>query len=316
MTPNTLFNSAGRLRSGLRFLAFAAAFIVAYLFFGSVTQTGLNFMRAAFGLRDGRIGLIAHGLVILGCALLVGWGCNRLFEGLPFRALGCAFHKGWLRDLALGTLFGGLSLTLAALVCTVAGSYTFTFTPAVSPAGPIVRTIVSSFVIFMIGAAYEEAVFRGYPLQTLLRSWPWWLAIIPTSLLFAAVHLDNPNVIAGFTFFNTVLAGFWLAVAYLRTRSLWLPFGLHFGWNYAMGSILGLPVSGITSISPAPLLRAADTGPTWLTGGHYGIEGGVACTVALIASTVFLMRTRLLRADEELKRMTDDENPTTPSDRS
>jgi hypothetical protein len=128
-------------------------------------------------------------------------------------------------------------------------------------------------------------------------------------VLFAAVHLDNPNVAWGFTFVNTTLAGFWLAVAYLRTRSLWFPLGLHWAWNWAMGALLGLPVSGITSLTRAPLFRATDAGPAWLTGGAYGIEGGAACTVALIISTIFIWKTRLLRADEELKKFTDGEVP-------
>lgn len=310
MTPSILFNKAGRLRAGWRFLAFAfAALFLAFFVIGPAVFFVLGVVRHVTGVRDGRMGLIAQSLVFLAVALAVGWACNRFLEGLPARALGAAPRKGWLRDLGAGALVGALSITLAAALCTAAGSYTFTFTPASSPVGPVARTLVSSFVLYMLGAAWEEAAFRGYPLQTLVRAWPTRLAVLPTSLLFAAIHLDNPNAVTGFTFLNTALAGVWLAVAYLRTRTLWLPLGLHFGWNFAMGSILGLPVSGITSISPSPVLRAADTGPTWLTGGHYGVEGGVACTVALAASTVYLLRTRWLSADPELKRMTDGEHP-------
>ena len=62
-------------------------------------------------------------------------------------------------------------------------------------------------------------LFRGYPLQTLTRANLAWLGVLLTSVPFAAVHLRNPNVVPGFTFINTALAGLWLAVAYLRTRS-------------------------------------------------------------------------------------------------
>jgi membrane protease YdiL (CAAX protease family) len=147
-------------------------------------------------------------------------------------------------------------------------------------------------------------------LQTLMRSLPFAIALIPSTALFASAHLFNPNVrLPAFTFVNTALAGIWLAIAYWRTRSLWLPLGLHWSWNWAMGSVLGLPVSGITALTRAPLVRAADAGPAWLTGGDYGIEGGAACTVALVAATVFIWRTKLLRADPELKRFTDGEMP-------
>ncbi len=106
-----------------------------------------------------------------------------------------------------------------------------------------------------------------------------------------------------------MLAGVWLGVAYWRTRSLWFPLGLHFGWNWVQGALLGSPVSGIKSITPDPLLRFADAGPAWIGGGDYGIEGGAACTLALVVTTLFLWRMRLLKADPELKQFTDRENP-------
>ena len=64
----------------------------------------------------------------------------------------------------------------------------------------VAQTLASSALVFAVAAAMEEALFRGYPLQTLLRSWPAWLALLPSSLYFAYVHLDNPNVASGFTF--------------------------------------------------------------------------------------------------------------------
>jgi hypothetical protein len=118
-------------------------------------------------------------------------------------------------------------------------------------------------------------------------------------------------VAAGFTFLNTALAGVWLAAAYLRTRSLWFPLGVHWAWNWAMASLLGLPVSGITDLAPHSLLHGTDLGPAWLTGGTYGPEGGAACTIALIVSMLFVWRTRLVSATPELLELTSHENPVT-----
>ena len=131
-----------------------------------------------------------------------------------------------------------------------------------------------------------------------------------TSVPFGLVHLKNPNVVPGVTFANTALAGVWLAAAYLRTRSLWLPLGVHWSWNWALGWFFGLPISGIDLVSH-PLLQAEESGPKWLTGGSYGIEGGVACTISLIVFTIFLWRTSLVSATPELLKMTSEENPVT-----
>jgi uncharacterized protein len=116
-----------------------------------------------------------------------------------------------------------------------------------------------------------------------------------------------------FTFMNTALAGLWLALAYWRTRSLWLPFGLHWGWNWTMGGVLGSPISGIREITPEPLLRFEDAGPAWIGGGEYGFEGGAACTLVLLAITLFIWRTPLLKSTPELQLYTDGENPNPPS---
>jgi hypothetical protein len=88
--------------------------------------------------------------------------------------------------------------------------------------------------------------------------------------------------------------------------------GVHWGWNLALGSIFGLPISGVRFFSN-PILRGHDNGPAWLTGGTYGIEGGVACTVTLIVFTLLIWRTRLVAPDPELLKMTSEENPATPA---
>lgn len=306
---HVIFNRFGRLRSGWRFIIFACVFIVLSMGASKVYVTAVRLAPQLLEVLRGRAGFVPPSLITLVAATLVGWACLRLLEGLPPRALGWAFHRRWPRDLALGLLVGGVFVCVAVLPGVLAGGTRFTFSG--EGVALVADTLLVSLVIFLVSAASEEALFRGYPLQTVLRSLPAWVALVVPALLFAAVHLDNPNVVRGYTFLNTVLAGVWLTVAYIRTRSLWFPLGVHMGWNWTMGALLGIPVSGITQLTPAPLLRAVDTGPTWLTGGHYGVEGGLACTLALLLSTLFIWRTRLISADEELKRMTDHENPVT-----
>lgn len=328
-------DARGRLRSGWRLAVFVVAFLVVGFQLLLLFRLALSFALAgttaeADRLLDTAAGYIVQSVVMLVAAILVGWACGHwldklrldelrldelrtdgvrpddvrtdgLRHGSPaWRALGWTRHRGWLRDLLLGSCLGAASLILATLLASATGGLRFTLAPAADLA-PVARTLCVSAFIFILAAAAEEAAFRGYPLQTLLRSLPAWAAVVPSSLLFASIHLLNPNVVRGFTFVNTVLAGIWLAVAYLRTRSLWFALGLHWSWNWTMGALLGLPVSGITQVAPAPLLRAADLGPAWLTGGHYGLEGGLACTLALVISTLFVARTRLVEEGHKEK---------------
>lgn len=291
-------DAKGHLRSGWRLVIFAIAFLVSV----QLLQVFLLFilsraLRLSIPEINGSLWSIAagHGSILLS-ALLVGWACGALLEELPFRALGCSPHRGWLMNLAIGSGIGAASLLLAAIIAALARGIHFRFDPA--GAGAIGRTLGVSIFVFLFAAAAEELLFRGYPLQTLTRARLAWVGVFLTSVPFATVHLRNPNAVPIFTFVNTAIAGVWLAVAYLRTRSLWLPLGLHWSWNWAQASLLGLPVSGIERITPAPLLKAFNVGPNWLTGGAYGIEGGAACTLALIISTLVIWRLNLFsRAD-------------------
>ncbi len=303
-------NSAGRLRSGWRVLIFILVYIALLFLLSTAVRVGY-----AVGLRiaPGRsLGAFTADfifrLILLASALLAGYLCNRWLEGLPWRALGLTLHARWWRDLIVGSLIGVASLALATAIAAAAGGLRFTASPRTMLL-PVVQTLVVSALLFIFAALAEETLFRGYPLQTLTRARLAWLAILLTSLPFAAVHLRNPNVVKGFTFINTALAGVWLAVAYLRTRSLWLPLGVHWAWNWALGSLFGLPVSGITTIAPNPLLHGTDIGPAWLTGGSYGIEGGLACTIALVVSTIFIWRMRFVDATPEMRELTAKENP-------
>jgi membrane protease YdiL (CAAX protease family) len=303
-------NRAGRLRCGWRLCIFALLLYFGFkLTFALVETVFILVLGSSAGrVLSGNWGFVLQGFILLVPATLIGWACGKFLEDLPPRALGWGFTRGWLKDLLLGSALGAASLLLATMIAALFGGLKFTLNAPLM-FETVGRTLLTSLPIFILAAAGEEAIFRGYPLQTMARSGLAWVAIIITSFIFSWGHLDNPNVVPGFTFANTAIAGVWLAVAYLRTRNLWFPLGIHWAWNWTMGAVLGLPVSGIEKLTPEPLLRAVDLGPAWLTGGSYGIEGGAACTIALLASTIFIWRTRLISPTEEMLRLTNEENP-------
>jgi membrane protease YdiL (CAAX protease family) len=161
-----------------------------------------------------------------------------------------------------------------------------------------VAALAQALAFFAVAAAAEEAAFRGYPFQALVQGIGAWPAAVLTSALFAWAHADNPEVTA-VAVANIFLAGVMLAVAYLKTRSLWFATGVHVGWNWAMQSLLGFPVSGLNEFD-TPLYDVRELGPDVVTGGPFGPEAGVAATLAILAGTVWMWRTRRLRESERM----------------
>jgi hypothetical protein len=95
----------------------------------------------------------------------------------------------------------------------------------------IIRSLALSAGVFLIAGAFEEALFRGYVFQTFTRAGLGWFALVITSCFFGVVHLMNPNA-GTISTINTMLAGLWLGVVYLKTRDLWFPLGVHMAWNW------------------------------------------------------------------------------------
>lgn len=317
MTAQQLFlNEHGRLRTGLRVLIFVFVYVAVLILFGIMARvTYALAIRISPGLAPGRFATDAvFRSLLLTAALISGFICTRLLDGMPLRALGLWFHKHWLRDFVVGSIIGVLSLALGALIATIAGGLQFSVSGR-ELIFQVIQTLVLSAILFIIAALAEEALLRGYPLQTMTRAGLFGLGAVITSVAFAALHIGNPNFTLGIAVLNLVIAGIWFAVAYWRTRSLWFPLGIHWAWNWALGSVFGLPVSGITEIAPNPLLRGVDLGPAWLTGGGYGVEGGIAGTVVLIVSTIFVWRTGWVDASEEMLLLTSTERAVAPKAR-
>jgi membrane protease YdiL (CAAX protease family) len=300
-----LYNQFGRVRSGWRALIFLLAFIFVSETFGAIIRGILSGSPIGYN-NDGLSGFVVPNFILLTISIFIGWLCGKFLEDLPFRALGFWFTKNWLKDFLFGLTLGTFSIYLAVFIAIIFGGMTLQPNHS-SGSSAILLTLSVSLAVFTLGAAAEEALFRGYILQTFARAKLAWIAVALTSLFFASGHSGNPNA-NYISILNTALAGVWFSIAYLKTRNLWMVFGLHLMWNWVQGAILGIPVSGIKELTTAPLYQVTNFGSTFLTGGDYGVEGGIACTIALIVSGILIWFLPILKPTEEMLALTSEEN--------
>lgn len=272
------------LRSGWRVAFFLCLFVFLYLFLGAIAFFAFP---SLFRPSEGSVPLklLVNASAMFIAALAAGWIAAKFLERLSLNSLGLALKGRWPLNLALGTLIGGMTVSLAAgLAWLLAGTE---FVWSNFSTDQIIRSLAISGIIFLIAATAEELVFRGYIFQTLVRADQTAIAILLTSILFAMVHQGNPGAnILGWA--NTFLAGIWFGVAYLKTKELWFVSGMHFAWNWLQGSLYGIEVSGLTDIAPHPILKEIESGPAWIGGGNYGLEGGIVTTFAIILSTAVI----------------------------
>jgi hypothetical protein len=147
----------------------------------------------------------------------------------------------------------------------------------------IARMLLSLLTFLMVGWN-EELLSRGYQLQNLISGLNIPLAVLISSALFGSLHLSNPNA-NWESAVGVSLAGIFLAYGYLRTRQLWLPIGLHIGWNFFEGVVFGFPVSGIESYR---LIRTTVNGPALWTGGRFGPEAGLVLIPGLLIGVLLV----------------------------
>ena len=236
---------------------------------GALLLVILSFFPASLSLLENVVVLAAA----LGATLIM----TRFVNRKPVAAVGIGLHHVTFRDLGAGSLLGFLMMTGIFLIEYAVG-YIVPEGRGLS-AGDAAGVAAGGLLWFASGAFGEELLFRGYAFQTLVQG----VTVLPATLLmaiiFAAAHVQNPHMTVLSTI-NVVLAGVLFAIAYIKTRSLWLPFGIHWSWNFCQTTLYGLPTSGIAGTSRA-LVVSEPNGPVWITGGSFGPEGGILATVAL-----------------------------------
>ncbi|KQC00657.1 CPBP family intramembrane glutamic endopeptidase [Pedobacter sp. Hv1] len=256
-----------------RLILFVVFIFLCILPFGLIAQ--LNF----FSLPKDFVGTdmiyeVGMVLAVLGALLMT----FKTFPTLDFRSVFLAkenMASGFLK----GSLIGILLIGLCGVALWLSGNVVFAV-------GKISLILFFAYLLyFVIVGLFEELMFRTLPLFVFAERYPIILAIVLNGLLFGAVHMANP----GFTWLamlNITLAGILFAVYTLQKRNLSWAVGIHFGWNFAQGILLGYKVSGTDTPG---VLVAKPIGNTYLSGGVFGIEGSVVCTAVLAILIVYLM---------------------------
>ena len=147
----------------------------------------------------------------------------------------------------------------------------------------LANTLLVLVLFIMVGWS-EELLFRGYHLQTLGSGLNLSWGVILSSGIFGVMHILNPGAtwVSNLGIFT---AGLFLAFGYLCTKQLWLPIGLHIGWNFFEGVVFGFPVSGLDTFR---LIENTITGPQVWTGGAFGPEAGLIILPALFFGMVLV----------------------------
>jgi membrane protease YdiL (CAAX protease family) len=217
--------------------------------------------------------------------LTVTWFMAHFIDHRPFMTLGF-FPDHMIRDLLLGLSLGAGWLALSVAVLWLARCV------QVRPEG-----VLSSSVLAWSGAALlfntvaQEVLARSYIFQTIRSQSNAAVAVTVSAILFMAYHAGAYHG-AWLPAFNVFAAGILFGVAYHLTGNLWLPIAMHFAWNFLLGPVLGLAVSGNTELKSGWQLLAVQ-GPAGLTGGGFGMEGGLVVTLTTlfgVGALFFLFR--------------------------
>jgi membrane protease YdiL (CAAX protease family) len=204
---------------------------------------------------------------------------RRFIDRRSFLSLGFRWDAFALKDLWVGFFIAGGMMGLIYLVELAAGWLQYQ-SPGWEEMSQLdfLSKLLMWFILFLAVGFYEELLSRGYRLQNIEEGVGGMVAVLVSSLIFALEHLQNPNAWWG-TVVGIAAAGVFLAFGYLRTRQLWLPIGLHIGWNVFEGMVFGFPVSGLNL--PGLVVIQVD-GPKHFTGGAFGPEAGLVLLPALL----------------------------------
>lgn len=219
-------------------------------------------------------------LLLFGYAA-IGFWLNRQHH--PLSEQGLPRRPGWQREIALGLATGwGI-----ALVCILPTVLIGGIAISVSSDAQAWKWLLIDIAFFAFSALAEEIAFRGYGFQRFVRA----VGPVGGAIGFAAYYAIVQSLLPGSsrtTLFTSIAISLVLSAAYLRTRAIWISWGLNFAWKASRALIFGLAVAGVNSNSP--VIQGDPMGPFWVTGGGFGLEGSWITFFLLIAALPVIFR--------------------------
>jgi membrane protease YdiL (CAAX protease family) len=271
-------NDDGQLRNGWKVLLFLLLTVGLFMVTGRIARAHIPFLKAH---RD----LLPQPLV-MGLILLLSTWLGVKGERSTLAGLGLRPNGRWAREALLGAGFGVGIMLVAALAIRALGGFHWEWNVASTW-----RTVLAGAWLFLWVAFFEELAFRGFVFQRLVRGMGAWPTQLLLAGLFALGHWGNPGMhgaVKVWATLNISLAAILLGLAFLKTGSLALPMGIHLGWNWAQGNLLGFGVSGTAATGVLnPVFHGR---PEWLTGGAFGPEASLPSLLVLGACCLWLAR--------------------------
>ena len=276
MKSNIIWKSTGRVAKDILLFYVIGTLIMVFL------HVPLFVVHIVSGMKIQKDGLPL--LVLESLLMLVGYLSAAIlmlrWRKLPLSLLGLSL-KGRGKDLLAGLGVAVLLYAVGFGVSLLIGMV------EVASVQLVPRNLLGRLLLFLLMAVTEEIMLRGFVLGRMLsEGMNRFVALFLSSALFSAMHLLNPNF-ALLPFVNVLLGGCLLGASFLYTRNLCFPIVLHWFWNWLQGPVLGYEVSGMDSGETLLTLRL--TGSELLTGGNFGFEGSLLCTVLLVVGTLVII---------------------------
>lgn len=269
------------LRAGWRILLFIAIFVCINLILTFSVRLIQGHLKGGGTLWFTLLGI---------SATIAAYISRKYVDKASLISLGLKFDRFALLDVISGVVNSAIVMACIYFTLLFAGLIEFTgfswwnnnvdvqFTTAVIP------VMLAVFWKFVIVAWWEELVFRGIILQNIIKGLGLVWAVVIGSIIFGLIHFRNPDATIISTLLIIIITP-QLIYAYLKTGQLWLPMGIHLGWNFFQASVFGFASSGQSS--PTMITQKA-IGPDWLSGGAFGAEGSILM-IPFVIGSLFLI---------------------------